>query len=285
MRELPRLVVRASAPLGPLPTQAPCDADAFEAWRLPDAPSPFGASWREDGTWIVQLGDAARFRFEPGGETVEAIARPGLTDGVLEDQWLRQVLPLVVQAAGTEVLHASAVDTEHGVIAFSGDAGAGKSTLAWSLSRLGAGLWADDALAFASDADEVRTHFLPFRLRLWPDVLEAAGGHKQVAADVEAREPATRPLRAIVFLAPAEAGEDAEQLTPLATGDAFPALLAQAWGLGLQEPEAQRRLVERYLALAGGVRLLTFRRGRDPAACASTARALWAQLPAALAGG
>jgi len=72
-------------------------------------------------------------------------------DGVACDGWERffvgQVLPYAALLSGLEIFHASAVDLDGRAVAFVGPSGAGKTSLALALCRLGAGFVADDVLA------------------------------------------------------------------------------------------------------------------------------------------
>src|ERR671935_59558 len=65
--------------------------------------------------------------------------------------------------AGREVLHASAVITARGVVAFCAVSTTGKSTIAYQFSRRGYGIWADDALAFDGADRGVTALWLPFQ--------------------------------------------------------------------------------------------------------------------------
>src|SRR5690606_18526516 len=94
-----------------------------------------------------------------------------VSPALIQDSYQRCVLPLVLQAAGTEVLHASAVLTPRGVLALCAESGTGKSTLAYGLSRRGYPLWADDAVAFEADETCTNAMPLPFALRLQRDAV------------------------------------------------------------------------------------------------------------------
>jgi hypothetical protein len=64
-----------------------------------------------------------------------------------------QALPLAAALQGLELLHASAVSTQDGVVAFVGGSGAGKTTLASRLVLRGAGFVTDDVLALETGLD------------------------------------------------------------------------------------------------------------------------------------
>jgi hypothetical protein len=69
-----------------------------------------------------------------------------------------QVLPLAAVLQGLDVVHASAVAWDGGVVAFVGPSGAGKTTLATRLVARGATLITDDALALEKTGDRVVAH-------------------------------------------------------------------------------------------------------------------------------
>ncbi len=99
------------------------------------------------GTLRVDLPDLASFSYERGAGHVRAIPHRPLSPGFILDTYHHCVLPLILPALGTEVLHASAVVGARGVAAFCGVSGTGKSTLAVALARRGYAIWADDAVA------------------------------------------------------------------------------------------------------------------------------------------
>jgi hypothetical protein len=84
-----------------------------------------------------------------------------------------QILPLVLAAQGKTVLHASAVSTPYGAVAFIGETGFGKSTLAASFSVNGQPALTDDCL-LVEEVDGVWTGHPSYReLRLWPDIIQS----------------------------------------------------------------------------------------------------------------
>jgi hypothetical protein len=103
--------------------------------------------------------DAAEIRFCP---------LPGTPDVTIRHLLLDQVIPLVLSRRGRVVLHASAVQTAHGVIAFAGKSGQGKSTLAASFAQNGCALLSDDCLVLRREKG--RWIALPSYpgVRLWP---------------------------------------------------------------------------------------------------------------------
>lgn len=153
------------------------------------------------GTAIVSAG-ASRICGSPG-------------EGGIGD-WQRfliaQVLPFAAVLRGLEVFHAGAVTVDGEAIAFLGPSGAGKTSIALALCRLGAAFLADDVLALERDDGRLLGHpGAPVagvaaeeaeRLRrgrsLGAGTVLASDPREQVVRVTPRREPA--PLRAIYVL-------------------------------------------------------------------------------------
>ena len=156
---------------------------------------------------------------------------------------MRSVLPLVVQARGTQVLHASAVTGPAGVVALCGVSTSGKSTLAAALMARGHEVVADDALAFRVEGGEATALTLPFRLRLRSSSAEALG-LPAIAAEGGGGGQAT--FSAIVILEPHD-DEAAPNLEAVNAAEAVGALMPHAYCFALDEGKAE--LVAAYASL------------------------------------
>lgn len=191
--------------------------------------------------WVTIPGFAA-YRFDREGEVLAE--NEGVSEQAILDAWYRSVLPLVLQARGTQVLHASAVACERGVVALCGTSTSGKSTLAWALEGRGYPVLADDALPFTVDL-AATVYPIPHRLRLRPDVLEF---HEIVPEEgVRAPDPGPQPLVALITL---ERGKAESGAQPLAPAAAFAALLPHAYCFGLDVLEEKAALADAYMELA-----------------------------------
>jgi hypothetical protein len=134
--------------------------------------------------------------------------------------FLDQTLPLLLSRRGSAVFHASAVQTEHGALVFSGPSGRGKSTLAGYFANRGHPLITDDCLAVHIAGE--RFTVLPAYpgVRLWQDSLQflAPQAHDlpAVSHDKDKRRYAPEqtlpfscdpvPLRRFYFLEPGSNG-------------------------------------------------------------------------------
>lgn len=213
---------------------------AVARWEANDGLELLG--YRVGGVGWVAVPGVAAFRFDGGADVVAVADGAGAAE--IHDAWVRSVLPLVVQAQATQVLHASALEGAAGAVALCGASTAGKSTLAAALMQRGRSVLADDALAFDVRGGDVTAWTLPFRMRLWPESAAALGLPGVAAAGQGGSE---LPLEAVVLLEPHDE-DTAPELVPVAAAEAFGALMPQAYCFSLEEGKEQ--LVEAYLELA-----------------------------------
>lgn len=188
-------------------------------------------------------------------------------EGCPDDAWQRlliaQVLPFAALLHGLEVFHASAVARRGEAVALLGPSGAGKTSVALELCRLGADFIADDVLALEVRDGELLVH--PGTQIAGLDHaearrLEGAGEpqREEVVAVNErerllrmrgAAEPA--PLAALFILDRRSDGPPSPRFEPV--GDAQP-LLGATFNFVLATPERLRGLLE-VCALAAQLRV------------------------------
>lgn len=229
----------------------------------------------ETGEHRIEIARVGRYRFVPGAAEVRAEPCAGTSPATLHAAYLATVLPLALQAAGHQLLHASAIDTPQGVIAFCGHSGTGKSTFAAALAQRGHPQWADDAVWWEIERDEngeptgARTRRLPFQQRLRPDAASWLGQSHAGATSgshraCDSTEPTIRPLRAVYLLSPRADDPDTAHdpppsppPTPLRLVHAFPALVDNAYCFEAGN-RALGALADTYLALAIAVPVTGF---------------------------
>jgi hypothetical protein len=206
-----------------------------------------------DVAWMEVPG-VATFRFDRSDRSVEAIATVGVDRDLVYDTYYRAALPLALQFFGFEVLHASAVRTSAGVVAFCAVSETGKSTTVGALSRRGYTLWADDAVTFQINDGDLGAHALavPFRLRLHPMSASAIGD-----AETAHRWPKPRPieleaapLAALCVLRREAGGLRAAEINGLSRIDSVTALLPHAYCFTMDDPNRKRLMMRRYIDLA-----------------------------------
>jgi hypothetical protein len=205
------------------------------------------------GHYWVHLPGTASYRFRADEPSVVAVSDSGTPRARVEDAYLRNVLPLVLQLRGYEVLHASAVSTRAGLLVLCGVSGAGKSTFASALSERGYPTWADDAVVLDIHGDEAIAMQIPFRLKLRADdaALRARGDGDHESGDLG---PSRTKLVALLVLGPLK-GQDAVlvDVQRLAPRNAFTALLPHAYYFRLSDPARNALMLDRYLHLASSV--------------------------------
>jgi hypothetical protein len=214
----------------------------------------------------MHLPGVASYRLRPGAREITAIADPRASRELVVIGYERTILPMAVQLAGQEVLHASAVLTAGGVVAFCAVSTTGKSTVADLLGRRGYRPWADDAVAFDAGDGSVAAIPLPFRLAPRPS---AGGddGHVPAVPASPGSEPDPVPLSAVCVLERASLPDALAPVTvrSLPAAEAFPAVLAHAYCYSLEDVDRNRVMLDHYIELSAHVPVFSvrFRAGLD----------------------
>jgi hypothetical protein len=272
------------------------DGPAGEGWE-PRAQatradgSPLWSLHERDGAYLLRLDGSSEIELDlPRGR---AVLRPedGVPlEGAVQD-FLGSGLALAGALRGRVVLHASAVATEDGAVAFVGNSGAGKSTVAGWLASRGAELAAEDLLVL--EPGDGRFDVLPGSSALKLDrsgPLDGAGDepvprspHKGWARAAAAAEPV--PLRALFLL---ERDADGPPVEPVRGSAAFAALMGHVTVAGLMRPETlggslQAGQADLVMRLAGSVSVARLRYPSGPEGLEEVARAVEAQVGAAAA--
>jgi hypothetical protein len=142
-------------------------------YRIWSAPTAVGTFFRLDFTGADS---GASFFIDPRGKAIWMCTDPGEQDE--QEAWqgvntllLGRVMNVALTCYGLLCLHSSVVVVNDRAIAFLGDTGAGKSTLAAALVARGFPLLADDrAVLTEQNGNFIAQPGAP-RLRLWPDTL------------------------------------------------------------------------------------------------------------------
>jgi len=223
-----------------------------------------GTPWlhcaRIDTSYIVEFPNLATFVFAPSDNLIRCIPYQQTPSHTLHHLLLDQVLPLVLNHQGKEVLHGAAVATPYGACAFVGRTGSGKSTLAASFLESGYSVLTDDCVVLdACGKDIVIVPTYP-GLRLWDDAIaalfEARGSYAPVThynpkqrftdtASTMAFCPSTTPLAGIYVLD----ADETEQVTSVSTVErplltkrkALMSLLSLAFKLDIEDQDRLAR--------------------------------------------
>lgn len=215
--------------------------------------------------WIDWAGLGV-FSFDVSSPTVRFAARPDVDRLGAAAHFSRVIQPLILQAQGWPVLHASAAAGPDGAVVFCGLSGSGKSTIAYAVAdQPGFRQVADDVVVLRADGDgDFSLVPIAFRPRLRNAALAHFGLTRPAASPIDSAGPEVLPLRAVVVLAQrvdnaaSPAPESPQRVSPTA---AFSTLLTHAHCFDTADRGAVARMVETYLAMADSVPVfhLTYR--------------------------
>lgn len=231
----------------------------FHHWTIEQDPETTEQDKEEEGgkeAWahFARTNDGYLLRFPSCGDfllsadmaQIQCRPLPRIPEATVRHLLLDNVIPLVLSRREPIVLHASAVLTTHGVIAFAGKSGLGKSTLAASLAQRGCALVSDDCLVLR--AEQRNWTALPSYpgVRLWPSTAEELLREDTLTADVAhytlkrrvsdtdllpfAKNPA--PIRKLFFLADESSAVSIQRLLPRR---AFMSLIKSAYSLDIRD--------------------------------------------------
>jgi len=125
--------------------------------------------------YLLTIEKIARFLVCNGNEIVIERA-PEATDSDLRVFLLGSVIGVLLHQRGVLPLHASAIETRLGAVAFTGPVGHGKSTLAAAFQQRGYRVLADDVCALSLDPQGKPLVAPAYaQLNLWADALEQIG--------------------------------------------------------------------------------------------------------------
>ncbi len=134
-------------------------ADGRSEWYLRIDGLPLVVSRGLTGDFLLSH-DGPRAHVSTDGSVIAWVS-----DDPRDPRRLRVLLDTILWSTallhGIEAVHASAVDTKHGVVAFLSGSGNGKTTLALEFLRRGARLVSDDVLALRPDGGIVLAHPSP----------------------------------------------------------------------------------------------------------------------------
>ena len=218
---------------------------AFHEWTFPD-----GTLWtrffRQGAGYLLRFPELADFEVSADGFSVQGFPAPGVPSPTVEHLYLNQVMPLALSRQDKLVLHGSAVDIGGQGVAFLGESGRGKSTLAASFATAGTRFLTDDGLLL--DWVDGRCMVIPSHpsIRLWEDSQDAlVGGSVAIAPAVSFTSKSrilagpgiafcdeARPLRRIYFLG--EGKVDAPAIDPLRPAEALIELVKHSFLLDIE---------------------------------------------------
>ena len=225
-------------------------------WRRPDA-----KPWLSFGTlspgYLLRFPDFADFIVSSDGKEIRCYPDSGASRDVIGHLFLNQVVPRILNHWGRVVLHGSAVVSRLGAVAFLGETGWGKSTLAASFSVERFPLLTDDGFVIKDDAGTLCA--IPSRsgLRLWPDTLREVFREEPPSAQASDNTRKTNvafddlrltqgelpvPISAIYVLPPAEGPTDSVEIRvdPLSSREAFLELVKYLYRLHVNDRQRSK---------------------------------------------
>jgi hypothetical protein len=265
VRQLQLTIASEGDPIG---TPAWNDGDPAVHVRRNLDGSIWAYSYCEGSERWMHVPGVASFRFGSRGEEAVVVPepqKPPVSRAIIEDTYQRAVLPMALQAHGEEVVHASAVIMEDGVVAFCGRSQTGKSTMAYGLHRRGNRVWADDTLVFDPSAGIVHVIPYPHRLRIRADAADYFDLHESRRHDtpswtaLEQTQDEPAPLACVFLLereAQASTPVETVRLTP---GHALAGVIEHSYWFRLDDAERTRRMIRNYLVLATQVPVFRMR--------------------------
>jgi hypothetical protein len=128
---------------------------------------------RLEKDFLLRFPSLADFVVSNDGSHIRAWPVSGNDEETLRHLLLDQVMPRLLSHQGHLVLHASAIDVNGRAIAFVGETGRGKSTLAASFHLSGYPLLTDDGLLIKEKDNNIKALPCYPSLRLWPESLTA----------------------------------------------------------------------------------------------------------------
>jgi hypothetical protein len=225
---------------------------------------------RRGADYLLSFPRQAEFHIEAGGN-ITCLPAPGAAQGLLRHLLLNQVLPRYLAHTGEQLQHASAVTLANGTtVAFAGESGFGKSTLASYCHLQGARFIDDDCILLRPGEGGLRIAGGVPTVRLYPDSLRALGHNLagftpytdrtdklQMSLVGQQTRPPTPPILQALFLlgAPVEAPADsAVTITPAGGQAALMSLVRGAFSLHPSDKNTLRQMFQAHARiLAGGL--------------------------------
>jgi hypothetical protein len=225
----------------------PIDAPPIDAWDQRETGISIG---RAESGYVLRCGDEFAVWVDRSGHDLACQISPDVPHESVEQTFIDQMLPLILELQGRFSFHASAVALGGAVLAFLGETGRGKSTLASSLATSDGVVVCDDCLAVTLDDGQARAYPSYGSTRLWPESANALFSHRGPLPFATPRTDKRRvdlprsgeplPLRRLYLL---EAGDGPVAIERLGRAAAVGAVLRHLYRLdGLDRERLSREL-------------------------------------------
>jgi hypothetical protein len=254
--QLFELDVRRADALPEVPARA-------EVWRNREG-TPVAYGYTEHGQHWISLPEQVAFCVSPETNVVRAVALPEASQDLIVHQFRGRGLPLALQALGWEVMHASAIWTPSGAVAFCGPSGSGKSTHVYAMWRRGYPALGDDAVAFRVSEGRITILPLPFEVKLEPASAEFFTRKGGLNGDLPEARPEPSSFSTLFALEQVDAAEvDGFEITKLPLAPALKTFLINSYCFDPRDEARRADMVLRYLELVGQVPTFRLRYSPD----------------------
>lgn len=201
---------------------------------------------------VVYLPDLVTFRVCEGVRIL-IDAAPNADEAIIRSYLVGMVMGILLYQRGRVVLHASAVEVEGSAVAFMGNSGQGKSSLAAALQSHGHRLCNDDVTPVNLDGDLAIAYPGFPQIKLTCESAATLGYNPESLFELNSleekrgyrvKETFTQtpiPLRCVYVL---EQGDDMQVTGPLNPSEALMELIHQTWPTRLGEPGGARHFLQ-----------------------------------------
>lgn len=153
----------------------------YDRWLTPEGEEVALFHRTGDG-FLVRFSGKADFTLPMDDRRVACTPAPDIPDQIVIDLFYNQIVPLLLNFQGELVFHASGIATKAGALAFLGQSGRGKSTLAAYFANAGYPFLTDDGLLLKRVGTTYTVNPNRPYLRLWSDS-DSAVFEREPAAD------------------------------------------------------------------------------------------------------
>lgn len=255
----------------------------FSRAYLEASPVPLRVQWcryarLSDGGELLQWPDLFEFLINADGRRITCRALGEASWESFHTYLLGQVLSHALLKRRIEHLHSTAVVLDGGAVAFLGDCGYGKSSLAAAFLKAGHRLLTDDLLVLKEVERGFLAHPGPPRIKLFPEIAQALIGNLVSSTPMNPFTPKLiiplgpdrvcidpTALRAIFVLRPAKPHSPANKISirTLRPRGAFLALLENTFNARVKESARLKRLFALSVKLAASIPIKSLSFPRD----------------------
>jgi len=233
------------------PGRAAAPLRRVREWRTKDG-EVLAALHEAADSYVIHFMRLARFQVSRDCSMVRCTPFRSCSPALMRHLFLDQIMPLLLSLTGEWVMHASAVEHEGRAIAFVGDSGAGKSTMAATFGRAAGRILADDSVMVRETAGQFLVSAPYASLRLWEDSAAALRLGRGQAAHRNGKRRFLRssqvsfaagplPLDAICVLDRTNSRDGAAALCRMSAADALVLLVKSTFKFDI----SQRSFLER----------------------------------------